>query len=154
MTEFKIFPVWNSAIYAAEHEDLKPLTKRCDQTTPCRSRCATIWPIFSTKSLVSSSGVRSAGREPSEPPRKCSCIGREAGCACGPVTATLIKTAWNHPEAAKQLAESDPDLAVCLAKGDRPHTSEGGRASRRLPRCQSTETHELSPAPSRDGRRS
>jgi hypothetical protein len=40
MTEFKIFPVWNSAIYAAEHEDLKPLTKalRSDDAMPQQVR--------------------------------------------------------------------------------------------------------------------
>jgi hypothetical protein len=33
-----------------------------------------------------------------------------------------IKAAWNHPEAAKQLAESDPDLAVAASQKEIVHT--------------------------------
>jgi hypothetical protein len=57
MTEFKIFAVWNSAIYAAEHGELKPLLKalRSDDAMPRQVRDDLAHFL---KSLVSSSCVR------------------------------------------------------------------------------------------------
>jgi hypothetical protein len=57
MTQFKIFAVWDSAIYAAEHGDLKPLIKALllDDAIPQQVR--EDLAHFLT-SLVSSSCVR------------------------------------------------------------------------------------------------
>src|SRR5438067_13370141 len=108
MTEFKIFPVWDSAIYAAEHGDLKPLIKalRSDAAMPQQVRDELAHFL---NQIISFKLRRPPGR-----PRTVGAAARmlmqRKGDGLRLWTANRdverIKTALNDPEAAKQVAES------------------------------------------------
>jgi hypothetical protein len=123
MTGFEIFSVWTTAVEAAEEGDLAPLMEAL-QSEPTEQNVA-LAHFFSRVTKIKFRRLANRPKTVGPAARFVMHLqGRGVFLWAANRDVNRIKAAWRNPEAAKELAASDPDLWAAASKKDIEHTVE------------------------------